>query len=207
MPVSSLPSAPSPHWHGTPITTALAQCPARADAAALLCVRVRRRYEPYCELQLLFERKLGAQLLRTFEEARGADAVARGAAGGAAAAGVGAAAPSEEDEYEALSRALPLALLLRVCRRVLDPSSLPALADERALVRALRRREDGRRDAALFRIAIRRAEASGRALAAGGVALLRGDALVSAHYRLGVGDRLGGFRKTLLGDSKNTGTA
>ena len=143
---------------------------------------------------VLFERGLGEELLATFEMHRNATRLTANRRGGGGA-------PQDEriDDVElaALARALPLPLVLRVCRHVL---AAPAhLEDERALVGALRRPSAGSPpDVALFRIAIRRAKAAGRALhlsrgasegatGGGALALLRGDALVAPHYRLGVG--------------------
>lgn len=155
----------------------------------------QRLFEPYCELQLLFEQELGEVLLRTFEAHRPAAGSARASRGPTAAptAALAAAAGGDEDGAaldEAYARALPLTLLHRVCQRLLARP----FADERALLRALRRAApNAPPDAALFRISINRADAAGRLLLARGtcrraaVAVLRGDALVSPHYRLGVG--------------------
>ena len=158
----------------------------------------KRLYEPYCELQILFERARGEELLKTFEahqdetRLRGKRGVA--AASGEEAAAVAMPATAGDDTLDAaLARALPLPLLLRVCNKLLR---VP-FANERQLLAALRRPSvDAPPDAAFFRIAIRRAEVAGRS-AAGRVlcsaahrcalALLRGDSLVAPHYRLGVG--------------------
>ena len=158
----------------------------------------KRLYEPYCELQILFERPLGETLLTTFEEHSAKSKLAARRRGGSSASSTGGitsgSLPSDA-EYDALSKALPLALLLRICRRVI---ASPTFADERELLAALRRpAPNDPPDAALFRIRIAKADGAGRVLlpAAGetrakkaaGLALLRGDALVSPHYRLGVG--------------------
>jgi hypothetical protein len=185
--------------------------------------------------QILFERSLGEELHATYEankeaagltRRRGAGAKGEETATGAAYAAGEATGAAERvgpgplraagEIHEALALALPLPLLLRITNRLLD---VP-FASERAMVDALRRHAgNGTPDAALFRIAIRRAEAAGRVLVSppvpsegvaqsspsgvsededpamrgrhGGstaaVAVLRGDSLVSPHYRLGVG--------------------
>ena len=135
---------------------------------------------------------------------------AAGAAASAAseASAASAASAASEAEYAALAQALPLSLLLRVCNHVL---SAP-FEDERHLVHAMRRPSPSSPpDVALFRISIRRADATGRVLrthgggggsartdgggagggagrrGGGALVLLRGDALFTPHYRLGVG--------------------
>ena len=154
-------SAPHSSRHATP-----------AEAS-----RRARRTSAYCELQLLFEEFLGAPLLAAHE----------------------------------VNRSLPLPLLLRLTRKLLARP----YASEEALFRALRRSPaTGAPDAAFLRIKARRSSATGRlltgprpasveemataaheAVARGelptgppvAIGLLRGDALASAHYRLGIG--------------------
>ena len=126
-------------------------------------------------------------MLSAFEAHRNASGL-----GGNRRGGDGGGNFPDDDELpplRSLARALPLALLLRVCRKVLIAP--PIVVDERSMVRALRRAA-GALDVALFRIVIRRAAAAGRVLrSAGGesgaLSVLRGDALVTPHYRLGVG--------------------
>jgi len=143
----------------------------------------KRFFEPYCELQLLFEETLGAELLAVYEtEYPGGAPRWSWGPGGAPAAAL------ERDR-----RALPLPLLRRVTATIL---AAPFASDD-ALLAALRRPvPHGRADASLFRMAISAASAGGRVLSAPApygrlstyaIALLRGDALASAHYRLGLG--------------------
>ena len=174
----------------------------------------KRLYEPYCELQILFDASLGEELLTAYEahrevHRREGELLGKRSGSSQATGNRGFNRREERgggDEAAgadtALARALPLDLLLRVCNHLLE---VP-LADETALLAALRRPggPGSPPDAALFRISIRRAEAAGRVLltpppaadgqgtsakrsSGGALALLRGDALVTPHYRLGVG--------------------
>lgn len=159
----------------------------------------KRLYEPYCELQILFERDLGERLAATYEAHKHATGLRgnRGASAASSSNGV-------EAMNAALARALPLPLLLRIANRLFAKP----FASEAHLLSALRTpSSDAPPDAVLIRIAIRRATASGRVLlpppttsrragdggkpaGRGGsvaLALLRGDSLVAPHYRLGVG--------------------
>ena len=162
----------------------------------------KRLYEPYCELQILFERATGEALFATFEAHQGgtrlrgkrgvaaatSDEAAVPVATALAAAPAASTTPGDDSLDAALARALPLPLLLRVCNKLLRAP----FADERQLLAALRRPSaDSPPDAIFFRIAIRRAEAAGRVLLSPArgcaLALLRGDSLVAPPYRLGVG--------------------
>ena len=152
----------------------------------------KRLFAPYCELQILFERSLGDRVLADFARHAPASSLTHRPGdelgdGGEGGEGEG---HSIEEEFLSLSRALPLSLLLRVCQRVLS-DRIPA--DERAMVQMLRRGSGPHAppDATVFRIAIRRAEAAGRVLLGrdghAALAVLRGDALITPHYRLGIG--------------------
>jgi hypothetical protein len=165
----------------------------------------KRLFEPYCEVQLLFENELGEALLTQFERSRPKRPTR--AAGPAADTPDAPVALEEEkatastvgatlEEDETSARALPLPLLRRVLNRVLATN----YATDADVLRALRRQPAASAaapqppDAALFKIVIHKADVPGRMLrsstAAGGasaLALLRGDAVVNAHYRLGIG--------------------
>ena len=183
-------------WRDPETDRVLPAYDASFDEAGVSAV-FKRLFEPYCELQLLFEEKLGASLLATYHKHRPTSALVgkRGATGSDAARQADGMAREEIDA--ALMRALPLSLLWRVTDRLMARP----FPDERALLAALRRPAGSALpDATLFRISINLADAPGRVMvpAAGAqrsgsggpsaaLALLRGDALVSPHYRLGIG--------------------
>lgn len=114
----------------------------------------KRLFEPYCELQVLFEEQLGAQVLRAHQA----------------------------------GDSMPLDLLVNVSRLVLERPY--ETLDE--LRRGGLARNGAGSGLSVFRIPVRVASSPGYLLTYPGgtttaMALLRGDALISAHYRLGVG--------------------
>ena len=73
----------------------------------------KRLYEPYCELQILFERDFGERLAATYEAHKHATGL-RGNRGASAAS----SSDGVEAMNAALARALPLPLLLRIANRL-----------------------------------------------------------------------------------------
>ena len=134
---------------------------------------------------MLFEEETGAALLADFTRHMPA-----GVPGRRSARSVSVEAETDAVDDAAYSAALPLELLARISRTALARP----FADGAEVLRALRRPSAGAPpDAALFRVKVLRAVSAGRVIVGDGdhrpaaLGLLRGDALVSAHYRLGIG--------------------
>ena len=146
----------------------------------------KRFYYGYCQMQILFTREAGDRLLATQEK----NAKATGAPW------------------------LPWNLVIKVCHAVLQGPTFANVRELRAAI--VKSSLTGSPEAWLKRVTVRTAEKAAIVLRGGppsgdknerlGVVLLAGDALSTAHYRLGVGINTGFAIARAVAEAAATGT-